>query len=62
MTKLAINFIKERETKGAVRYTETDADGEVIGIPDGALVGTLYVRKATFAGVIPGALAVTIDY
>lgn len=42
---IQIEFVFERETKGAVRYQQVDASGSPIN-GDDALVGTMYVRKA----------------
>lgn len=44
----------ERETKGAVRYYETDASGKQLNDEeDGALIGTLYLRKAILGRGVP---------
>lgn len=52
----------ERETKGAVRYFECDQNENPIEIPDGAKLGTLYVRKTTFSGgEYPQKITVTIQ-
>jgi len=48
MLKLEMKL--EKETKGAVRYQELAYDGSVKTIADGAILGTLYIRKAAFPG------------
>jgi hypothetical protein len=54
-----INFIVEKETKGAVRYKEVDIEGTDAFAP---VVATLYVRKSAMpGGVIPPKLKVTIS-
>lgn len=43
---VTVNFVLERETKGAVRYQEVDANGNVIVDPLAVAVGTIYFRKS----------------
>jgi hypothetical protein len=50
-----VTFIFERETKGAVRYAEVQADGQ-----DEPVIGSLYLRKAHLDGKVPSAVRVTI--
>ena len=51
---MQVRFKFERETKGAVRYHEVDANGkEFKGDEDGALIGALYLRKAKLGGTVP---------
>lgn len=57
---IVLKFKLERETKGAVRYQETDNNGNELDIANGAKVGTLYLRKTALSGVIPANLQVTI--
>ena len=57
---LKTTFKFERETKGAVVFQETNADGDVIDAAAGATVGTLYIRKSKLPNGIPQTLAVTI--
>lgn len=53
-----LNFIVEKETKGAVRFKEVDAEGNDAFAP---VVATLYVRKSAMpGGKIPAKLNVTI--
>jgi hypothetical protein len=56
--KHTLQFTIEKETKGAVRYTE-----QGVGQFDEPVVGTLYVRKSTFKslGKIPQSLTVTVE-
>ena len=48
-TITTISFIKEKETKGAVRYQEVDDKGSPLEMTNGAKVGVLYFRKTAFA-------------
>ena len=50
-------FKLEKETKGALRYTEVDANGE----PTIELMGTIYLRKSAFPGQKPETLTVTVE-
>lgn len=55
-------FAFERETKGAVRYQETDGNGKPVAIGEGAKVGTLYFRKEFFAdGHFPPVITVRVS-
>jgi len=45
-TSKTVNFVVERETKGAVRYEERDENGNDPGA--WAVIGSLYVRKTAF--------------
>ena len=56
-----VTFSFEKETKGAVRYQETDASGVPIKIEDGAKIGTLYVRKSALNGNMPMKLKATLE-
>lgn len=56
--KHILHFVVEKETKGAVRYKETNADGSDAF---DAKVGTLYVRKSALPGKIVQTLVVTIE-
>lgn len=55
-----IEFAIERETKGAVRYNEVDDDGNPISFDEGAVIGTIYLRKSQLGGTVPEKLSVTI--
>ena len=55
---VTLNFVVEKETKGAVRFKEVDDTGADAFAP---AVGTLYVRKSAMpGGKIPQKLTVTI--
>ncbi len=56
-----VTFALEKETKGAIRYQETDGSGLPVKIESGAKVGTLYVRKSALNGEMPQKLKVTIE-
>ena len=61
MDKITVNFAWERETPGAVRYREVDSKGNVRTNADGAVIGTLYLRKAQIGKKVPKKLIVTIN-
>jgi hypothetical protein len=56
---IMVNFALEKETKGAVRYAETKDNDLTENV-----VGTLYIRKSTFAkiGSVPQTLSITITF
>jgi hypothetical protein len=57
-----VHFVKERETKGAVRYQEvaSDTDSTPVQIGYGAKVGTLYIRKPALGAKPPRRIAVRV--
>jgi hypothetical protein len=58
-----VHFAIERETKGAIRYTEVASatDATPVAIEGGAKVGTFYLRKSSFRrGRYPKRLSVRI--
>lgn len=60
--KTTLNFVKEKDTPGAVRYQEADDKGSKADRTV-AKIGTLYVRKETFSGgTVPDKLKVTLDW
>lgn len=58
-THIEALFMKERETKNAVRYEEVASEGN--SDPFVATIGTLYVKKSAMKGGVPNALKVVID-
>lgn len=60
MTTITARFAFERETKGALRFQETDISGTVLGFKEAA-IGILYVRKSALNGVTPQALVISIE-
>ena len=54
-----LKFRLEKETKGALRYMEVDANGARQDIGNGATIGTIYVRKDHVDGT-PKSLSVTL--
>jgi hypothetical protein len=54
-----ITFVLEKETKGAVRYQEVNAEGKAIEQAE-SVVGTIYLRKTALDGKIPQRVTVTI--
>jgi len=57
---MKIKMIKERETKGAIRYIEINTKGEILD-RDKAKIGTLYFRKIAFGNTIPESITVTVE-
>lgn len=62
MKTMDLNFQIEKVTAGAVRYQETDGNGNPVTIAQGAKVGTLYIRKTALNGDTPNNVKVTITY
>jgi hypothetical protein len=59
---LTKEFFLERETKGAARYAELNAAGNIATMEEFA-IGTLYLRKKVFNGSeIPERLTLTINF
>ena len=59
---MKLDFVLERETKGALRYQQVDNNGKPVTTNNGAEVGTLYVRKTAFNGSgFPKNLKVTLE-
>ena len=60
---IKVPFNLERETKGALRYQESDANGSPQKQSDpGTIIGTLYLRKNAFPDhKYPQRLLVTIE-
>jgi hypothetical protein len=56
------HFVKERETKGAIRYQEvvSATDTTPIDVGSGALIGILYIRKSALGGKRPKRLIVRV--
>ena len=55
MQKLELEFLIEKETKGALRYQEVVKDG------GDAKIGSFYVRKSAIVGEVPKRIKVVID-
>lgn len=59
MKTQVVYFTKEKETKGALRYQETDENGSPAFAPN---IGTLYVRKSAMPdGKVPERIKVTLE-
>lgn len=58
--KTVVTFQIKNETKGAVRFEEVDATGQVKDFAT-ATIGSLYVRKSAIKGAIPQKLTVTVE-
>jgi hypothetical protein len=58
-----VHFVKERKTKGTVRYTEvvSDTDSTPVKIEDGARICTLYIRKSALGSRHPKRLSVRVS-
>lgn len=61
---MKVFFIFERETKGAVRYMEVDAQGKALEMSSGAQIGTLYIRKSALpkTGGIPQHITMDVQF
>lgn len=59
---MKVLFQLERETKGAVRYMEVDASGNTKAIGEGAVIGTLYIRKTSLEGQVPTSLSIEVSF
>lgn len=57
---MIVNFILEKETKGALRYQEASVEGKPKSISEGAVIGTLYVRKSALSSAVPQALVIEL--
>lgn len=57
---IELSFKLEKETSGALRYQEVNAEGAPLTNADGAKVGTLYVRKTAMPDGAWANLDVTI--
>ncbi len=58
-----IYFSFEKETAGAVRYQETNEKGDKKTVADGAVIGTLYLRKSSFNGTeYPATVTVSLTF
>jgi hypothetical protein len=54
---ITLHFAVEKETKGAVRYKEVNADGTDVF---DAKIGTLYVRKSAMPGRVVQSLTLNV--
>lgn len=57
---MKLDFVIEKETKGAVQYKECKADGSMRSVSEGAAIGTLYLRKSALEGRIPKTIQVEL--
>lgn len=55
--KRTLRFTQERLTKHTVRFQE-----ELASEADTPTIGTLYVQKSVFAGKLPDAVTVTVEW
>lgn len=58
--ELKVKFAFEKSTAGAHRFQEVDKDGNTLTTNDGAMIGTLYLRKSGVGDTAPKGLEVTI--
>lgn len=57
-----INFKFDYDTKGAIRYVELNDKGQPVKTDaEGALIGTLYLRKAKLNGKMPKGFTIDMD-
>ncbi len=59
-TRTEVFFALEKSTKGAHRYMEVDDNSNQVKVKDGALIGTLYLRKTFIGDNPPQAITVII--
>lgn len=60
--KFEVKANKVKETKGAVRYEEVNADGRYVDYTN-AKVGVFYIRKSAFAETeIPDQVQLTVSW
>ena len=60
---MQLQFKRTKITKGAVRFDETDADGQVITSANKYIVGGLYIRKhALVEGDYPDIIFITLQF
>ena len=55
-----VKFVMEKATPGTIRFQEVDDNGTPRKANDGAVVGTLYIRKTALGSEVPQKLTVTI--
>ncbi len=61
MNKIEIQMVQERQTHGAIKYSEVDADGIRLSMRDGT-IGSIYLRKTAFtSGAYPVTITVTVE-
>lgn len=61
--KKTVKFQLEKQTPGALRYAEVDDTGKAIKSDiQGALIGSLYLRKAAMDGDMPQAFTITLNF
>lgn len=58
MPQVSAKFVKDRETKGAIRYQEVDEEGEMTI----NLAGTQYLRKSALRKPYPDYVTITVSY
>lgn len=55
-------LVMKKETAGALQYDEINPDGSKANDATGAVMGSLYLRKAKLAGAVPKKITVTVEY
>lgn len=62
---MKVDFIKERETKGAVLYKEVNFAGQIIESMYDSNIGNVYIRKSSpliqQQGRIPDKITITVE-
>lgn len=56
------HFRFKNATPGALRYEQVNEKGEVYSIANGALIGTLYLRKSAMGSSEPKTLTVPVTF
>jgi len=59
---VTVTMVLEKETPGAIRYMEVDAEGNQVTMAEGAKIGTLYMRKVAFGKAVPKSITVSVGY
>jgi hypothetical protein len=55
-------FKLKKETSGAVQYEEVNENGSKKTDMDGAVMGSMYLRKATLKGELPQVIKITAEW
>ena len=60
MSKIEVHMVQEKQTHGAIKYTEVDSKGAPVKMQDGS-IGSIYLRKTAFtSGAYPVNITVTV--
>ena len=59
---MTVHMVKDKETKGAIRYAEIDAKGKVIDDFTKVKIGSLYIRRSAFKELPPQNITVEVTF